>query len=153
MAHWLMKSEPDSFSIDNLSETGQAPWDGVRNYQARNFMRDMQPGDSFLFYHSSCQPPGIAGVGKIVSPAYPDRTALDPENPYYDAKASEDRLPWVAVDVCSSEKFPKLLELSQIRQLNGLEELPLLHKGNRLSVMPVTPEQWAILTTAARRLL
>ncbi|HDY99615.1 MAG TPA: EVE domain-containing protein [Pseudomonas sabulinigri] len=148
MAYWLMKSEPDSFSIDDLRSAGQAPWDGVRNYQARNFMRNMQPRDSFLFYHSSCKPPGIAGIGEIVSEPYPDRAALDPENPYHDAKASEDRLPWVAVNVTLSKKFPTLLALADIKQLNGLDGLPLLHKGNRLSVMPVTPQQWAILTAA-----
>ncbi|MEH6563962.1 MAG: EVE domain-containing protein [Halopseudomonas sp.] len=148
MAFWLMKSEPDAFSIDDLIAAGQAPWDGVRNYQARNFMRGMQPGDTFFFYHSSCQPPGIAGIGEIVSQAYPDRTALDPESPYHDPKASAEKLPWVAVDVVATSRFPKLLMLSEIRQLAGLEDLPLLHKGNRLSVMPVSAEQWSILTTA-----
>jgi len=151
MAYWLMKSEPDSFSIDDLGAAGQAPWDGVRNYQARNFMRSMLPGDSFLFYHSSCQPPGIAGIGEIASQPYPDRAALDPESPYHDAKASEERLPWVAVNVTLREKFTTLLALAEIRQLNGLDELPLLQKGNRLSVMPITAEQWAKLTSAAQR--
>ncbi len=150
MAYWLMKSEPDAFSIDDLSAANKAPWDGVRNYQARNFMREMRPGDHFLFYHSSCQPPGLAGIGEIVSAPYPDSTAIDPQNPYYDPKASAERLPWVAVDVSFGRKFPALLALADIRQLNGLEELPLLHKGNRLSVMPITTEQWTILTTAAQ---
>ncbi|GAA6131225.1 EVE domain-containing protein [Halopseudomonas sabulinigri] len=150
MAYWLMKSEPDAFSIDDLSAADQAPWDGVRNYQARNFMREMRPGDHFLFYHSSCQPPGLAGIGEIVSAPYPDSTALDPQNPYHDPKASTERLPWMAVDVRFERKFPALLALADIRQLAGLEELPLLQKGNRLSVMPITSEQWAILTTAAQ---
>tara|TARA_R110000764_G_scaffold61383_1_gene130944 strand:- start:624 stop:1079 length:456 start_codon:yes stop_codon:yes gene_type:complete len=149
MSYWLMKSEPDAFSIDDLSAAGQAPWDGVRNYQARNFMRAMQPGDHFLLYHSSCQPPGIAGLGDIISAPYPDSTALDPNSHYHDPKASTERLPWVAVDVGFTKKFPALLALADIRQLNGLEELPLLQKGNRLSVMPITSEQWAILTAAA----
>ncbi|MEH6491426.1 EVE domain-containing protein [Halopseudomonas sp.] len=150
MAYWLMKSEPDAFSIDDLRSAGQATWDGVRNYQARNFMREMQPGDNFLFYHSSCQPPGLAGIGEIISSAYPDATALNSQSPYHDPKTSAERLPWVAVDVSFQKKFPTLLALTAIRLLDGLEELPLLHKGNRLSVMPLTTEQWAILTKAAQ---
>ena len=148
MNHWLMKSEPDSFSIDDLALNSPSAWDGVRNYQARNFIRSMRPGDSFLFYHSSCKPPGIAGIGRIVSEPYPDRSALDPDNPYHDPKACESHLPWVAVDVSLEKKFPKLLPLSDIKQLDGLDELPLLHKGHRLSVMPVTADQWAILTNS-----
>ncbi len=150
MAYWLLKSEPDAFAIDDLQHLQQGVWDGVRNYQARNFMREMQPGDSFLFYHSSCQPPGLAGVGRITSSPYPDRTALDPNNPYHDARASEDRLPWVAVDVAFEEKFPRLFSLDQLRELAGLEDLALLRRGNRLSVMPVKPDQWQIMLAAAR---
>jgi len=147
MNYWLMKSEPDSFSIDDLACNSPSPWDGVRNYQARNFIRNMQAGDSFLFYHSSCKPPGIAGIGTIVSNPYPDRAALDPSSPYHDLKASAENLPWLAVDVALSRKFHKLLSLAEIRLMGGLAELPLLHKGNRLSVMPITEKQWAILTS------
>ena len=149
MAYWLMKSEPDTFSISDLERLGQAPWDGVRNYQARNFMRNMQPGDQFLFYHSSCQPPGIAGIGRIIGEPYPDRTANDPDSPYYDPKASTENLPWTAVDVAFERKFPTLLTLTRLRSLNGLEALALLPRGSRLSVMPVTEQQWQIVLGAA----
>ncbi len=145
MAYWLMKSEPDTFSISDLARLKQAPWDGVRNYQARNFMREMRPGDEFLFYHSSCQPPGAAGIGRIISEPYPDRTAIDPDSPYHDPKATAEKLPWTAVDVAFVKKFPRLLTLSDMRSLNGLEGLALLQRGSRLSVMPVTDQQWQIL--------
>ena len=148
MAYWLMKSEPDTFSISDLERLGQAPWDGVRNYQARNFMREMQPGDEFLFYHSSCQPPGVAGIGRVVSEPYPDRTAIDPDSHYHDPKASIERLPWTAVDVAFQRKFPHLLTLADLRSLNGLEALALLQRGSRLSVMPVTTQQWQIILAA-----
>lgn len=151
MAFWLLKSEPDTFSIDDLRDQQEAPWDGVRNYQARNFMQAMQPGDSFLFYHSSCQPPGLAGIGRITRAPYPDQTALNPESPYHDPRCHAERLPWVAVDVAFVEKFPHLLSLAELRELAGLEGLALLQRGSRLSVMPVEPDQWKILLAAARR--
>lgn len=151
MQYWLMKSEPEVFSIDDLARLGTAPWDGVRNYQARNLLQAMQPGDLFLFYHSSCTPPGIAGIGRIASSAYPDRSALDPASPYHDPKASEARLPWKAVDVTYQERFPRLLSLSSLRTLPGLEELALLKRGNRLSVMPVGAREWEVMVLAARQ--
>lgn len=150
MQYWLMKSEPEVFSIHDLARLGIATWDGVRNYQARNLMQQMQPGDLFLFYHSSCTPPGLAGIGRIVNAAYPDRTALDPDSPYHDPKCSEARLPWKAVDVAHEETFAQLLSLSALRNLPGLDQLPLLKRGNRLSVMPVTPGQWEVMVLAAR---
>lgn len=145
MAYWLMKSEPDELSIEALSRLGEARWDGVRNYQARNFLRAMSVGDEFFFYHSSCPQPGIAGIARITRAAYPDPTALDPQSPYYDAKATADNNPWSAVDVAHVKTLPRVLELGWLKQQTGLAELPLVQKGSRLSVMPVTPEQWAVI--------
>lgn len=147
MAYWLMKSEPDELSIQGLAKLGETRWDGVRNYQARNFLRAMAVGDEFLFYHSSCPEPGIAGVGRIVAADYPDPTALDPQSHYYDAKASADKNPWTSVDVAHVETFRKVLALGYLKQQAALAELPLVQKGTRLSVMPVTPEQWAAIMT------
>jgi predicted RNA-binding protein with PUA-like domain len=143
MAYWLMKSEPDELSISGLQKIGNARWDGVRNYQARNFLRAMAVGDEFFFYHSSCPEPGIAGIGKITEAAYPDPTALDNKSHYFDAKASKDKNPWTAIDVAHVETFSKVLGLGYLKQQAALEQLPLVHKGSRLSVMPVTAEQWA----------
>lgn len=145
MAYWLMKSEPDELSITALQSLGTARWDGVRNYQARNFLRAMAVGDEFFFYHSSCPEPGIAGIAHITQAAYPDPTALDPQSHYFDAKATADKNQWSAVDVAFVEAFPKVLSLSYLKQQSALEELPLVQKGTRLSVMPVTAEQWAAI--------
>ena len=143
MAYWLMKSEPDELSISGLKKLGQTRWDGVRNYQARNFLRAMAVGDQFFFYHSSCPEPGIAGIGEIVKAAYPDPTALDDKSPYFDAKATEEKNPWSALDVAFVEVFPNVLGLGFLKQQAALEQMPLVQKGSRLSVMPVTDEQWA----------
>ena len=143
MAYWLMKSEPDELSIKDLARLGEARWDGVRNYQARNFIRAMTEGDEFFFYHSSCPEPGIAGIARICKAAYPDPTALDPESHYHDPKANADKNPWSAVDVAHVETFGKVLGLGYLKQQPALAELPLVQKGSRLSVMPVTAEQWA----------
>lgn len=143
MAYWLMKSEPDELSISGLKKLGQTRWDGVRNYQARNFLRAMAVGDQFFFYHSSCPEPGIVGIGEIVKAAYPDPTALDEKSHYFDAKATEEKNPWSALDVAFVEEFPKVLGLGFLKQQAALEQLPLVQKGSRLSVMPVTDEQWA----------
>lgn len=142
MAYWLMKSEPDELSIEALGRLGEARWDGVRNYQARNFLRAMSVGDEFFFYHSSCPQPGIAGIAKVVRAAYPDPTALDPQSHYHDAKATADKNPWSAVDVAHVQTLPRVLELGWLKQQAELAELPLVQKGSRLSVMPVTPAQW-----------
>jgi predicted RNA-binding protein with PUA-like domain len=143
MAYWLMKSEPEELSINGLETLGEARWDGVRNYQARNFLRAMAVGDEFFFYHSSCPEPGIAGIGRIAEAAYPDPTALEPQSVYYDPKASTEKNPWSAINVAHVETFPKVLGLGYLKQQAALAELPLVHKGSRLSVMPVTAEQWA----------
>ncbi|GLK87603.1 EVE domain-containing protein [Pseudomonas turukhanskensis] len=143
MPHWLMKSEPEELSIHDLQRLGHARWDGVRNYQARNFVRSMAVGDLFFFYHSSCPEPGIAGVGRIIASAYPDPTALDPQSHYYDAKASLEKNPWSALDVEFVEAFPHVIALATLRELPALSELPLVKKGSRLSVMPVSASEWA----------
>jgi len=145
MAYWLMKSEPDEFSITSLQDLGKARWDGVRNYQARNFLRTMEVGDEFFFYHSSCPEPGIAGIGRISQAGYPDPTALDPQSHYFDAKANADKNPWTAIDVEFVEAFKKVLSLGFLKQQTALEQLPLVQKGSRLSVMPVTAAQWSAI--------
>ena len=145
MAYWLMKSEPEEFSIKDLQKIGEARWDGVRNYQARNFIRSMSTGDEFFFYHSSCPEPGIAGVGRIVQSAYPDPTALDPESHYFDPKASAEKNPWSALQVAHVQTFPRVIKLDYLKQQSARAEMPLVQKGSRLSVMPVTAEQWAVV--------
>ncbi|MBU1285922.1 MAG: EVE domain-containing protein [Gammaproteobacteria bacterium] len=143
MPYWLMKSEPDELSIHDLQRLEQARWDGVRNYQARNFLRSMQPDDLFFFYHSSCPEPGIAGIARIASAHYPDPTALEPDSHYFDAKASTAKNPWSAVDVAFVEAFKRVIPLAQLKAQSALLELPLVQKGSRLSVMPVSTEEWA----------
>ncbi|MGH8352644.1 MAG: EVE domain-containing protein [Pseudomonas sp.] len=143
MPYWLMKSEPEELAIHDLQRLGRARWDGVRNYQARNFLRGMAPGDLFFFYHSSCPQPGIAGIGRIAAATYPDPTALDPQSPYFDAKASPEKNPWSALDVEFVEAFPQVLPLARLKSVAALGELALLRKGSRLSVMPVSAAEWA----------
>jgi len=149
MRYWLMKSEPDEFSIDDLARAPRrgSAWFGVRNYQARNFMRDqMQIGDQVLFYHSSCPQPGIAGLAEICSKAYPDETQFDPKSKYYDAKATHDNPRWVSVDVKFVRKT-KLLGLAELREHKQLAGMRLLARGNCLSITPVDPDEWKFITT------
>jgi len=144
MQYWLMKSEPDEVSIDDvMSAKGKTvPWFGVRNYQARNFMRDaMKVGDGVLFYHSSCPEPGIAGIAEVVSGPYPDATQFDPKSHYFDAKATQEQPRWISVDVKGVRKT-RLLSLAEMRTLPQLEGMVVLQKGSRLSITPVTPAQW-----------
>jgi predicted RNA-binding protein with PUA-like domain len=144
MAYWLMKSEPDEMSIDDVLARPQStvPWFGVRNYQARNFMRDgMQVGDGVLFYHSSCPQPGIAGIAEVASSAYPDHTQFDPKSHYYDPKSKPEEPRWQMVDVKAVRKT-RLLSLAELRTIPALEDMVLLQKGSRLSITPVTPAQW-----------
>ncbi|MDT3721141.1 EVE domain-containing protein [Pseudomonas oryzihabitans] len=150
MAFWLLKSEPDEFSLQDLQRLGEGRWDGVRNYQARNFLRAMAPDDLFLFHHSSCAEPGIAGIGRIVGDAFADPTALDPQSPYHAPKASADNNPWTARQVAFVEAFPQVLTLSHLRELPALADFALLRKGNRLSVMPVSPTEWTAIVAASR---
>ncbi|MBS7662470.1 EVE domain-containing protein [Pseudomonas lalucatii] len=145
MPYWLMKSEPDELSIHDLQRLGETRWDGVRNYQARNFLRSMQAGDAFFFYHSSCPEPGIAGIARISRPAYADPSALDPLSHYFDAKASVDKNPWSAVDVRFVEAFARVIPLAELKLQSALLELPLVQRGNRLSVMPVNSAQWTAI--------
>ena len=143
-SYWLMKSEPDEASIIDLEHApGQRlPWTGVRNYQARNFMRDrMRIGDGVLFYHSSCAEPGVAGLAEVASPAYPDATQFDPESPYYDPKSEPDTPRWLHVDVRHVATTP-LLSLKTMRARPELASMLLLKPGNRLSITPVEPEEW-----------
>lgn len=145
MAYWLMKSEPDTFSLDDLRSRPDSTehWDGVRNYQARNMMRDqMKRGDKVFFYHSSCPVPGIAGIAKVVREAYPDGSAQNPESRYYDPKASAENPRWFMVDVKFERKFKRLLPLSELKAEPALAEMTLLKKGNRLSIMPVSEDEW-----------
>ena len=148
MNHWLFKSEPDAFSIDDLKamKGKRDHWDGIRNYQARNLMRDdMKKGDLGFFYHSSCKVPGIVGIVEVVREAYPDFTALDPESKYHDPKASKDNPRWVMVDVKFKQKFDKVMTLEFLRTIDELSDMVLLRKGSRLSIQPVTNEQWMMV--------
>ena len=146
--HWLMKSEPDEFGIDDLVKApGQTTaWFGVRNYQARNFMRDqMRPGDLVFFYHSSCPEPGIAGIAEVASSAYPDATQFDKKSKYYDAAASREEPRWFNVDVKFVKKTP-LINLPELRKYPELEQMRILQRGNRLSITPVDPGEWRFIT-------
>jgi len=145
MRYWLMKSEPGECSIDDLvsAPSQTVPWIGVRNYQARNFMRDdMQPGDGVLFYHSSCPEPGVAGLAEVASPPYPDATQFDPKSPYFDPKSSPGAPRWLHVDVKLVRKT-RLLPLAEMREAPELATMQVLRRGNRLSITPVTPAEWA----------
>ena len=152
MRYWLMKSEPDEFSIDDLARARHqsTPWFGVRNYQARNFMRDMRIGDRAFFYHSSCPEPGIAGIVEVARLAYPDATQFDPKSPYFDAKANRDAPRWMHVDVKLVRKT-RLVPLAELRTVPGLEDMVTLRRGNRLSITPVTPAEWRIVEKLADR--
>ena len=146
--YWLMKSEPSCFSIDDLAESPNqtSPWDGVRNYQARNFMRnEMNVGDLIYFYHSNCNPPGIVGIAEVASPAYPDFTAFDPESDHPDLSTTPDNPRWFMVDVRFVAKFPSIISLHALKQYIELEQMQLLRKGNRLSVLPVKEEEWSFI--------
>ena len=146
--YWLMKSEPDTFSIDDLERVGTEPWNGVRNYQARNFMRDgMQVGDGVFFYHSNCKVPGIVGIAKVASTAYPDETQFDRTSDYHDPKAKREDPRWMLVDVAFERKLKRTIALDKIKQhADALGEgFPLIARGNRLSILPVTAAQWKLL--------
>jgi predicted RNA-binding protein with PUA-like domain len=143
MNYWLMKSEPDTFSIDDLERVGIEPWNGVRNYQARNMIRDvMRAGDLAFFYHSSCEMPAIVGIMEITRDPYPDPTALDASSPYYDPKSSAATPRWYIVDVRFVRRLKHTISLQQLKLDSRLQDMALLRRGNRLSVMPVTAQQW-----------
>jgi predicted RNA-binding protein with PUA-like domain len=149
MNYWLIKSEPDAFSIDDLKNCpGRTDhWDGIRNYQARNFIRDaMSKGDLALFYHSSCAKPGVVGICEIVSAAYPDHTAFDPASKYFDPGSDPEDPRWLMMDVRYKRKLKRLISLEEIKQhAERLDGLPLIRRGNRLSIMPVDKAHWDLI--------
>ena len=147
MNYWLMKSEPDVFSFSDLKKRPlqTEPWNGVRNYQARNFMQSMEIGELGLFYHSNCPEPGIAGVMKISRTAYPDATSWDPQSDYFDSKSTPDHPRWFMVDVTYQACFPRFVSLAKMKSMPELEELLTLRRGNRLSVMPVEKKHFDII--------
>ena len=145
MNYWLMKSEPNAFSIDDLQQMPQQTehWDGVRNYQARNMMRDdMRIGDQVFFYHSNCATPGIAGVMEVVRESYPDHTAFDPQDKHFDPKSDPEKPRWFMVDIKYIRHTRRVIPLAELKEQGELESMPLVRKGNRLSIMPVTQHEW-----------
>ena len=148
MNYWLMKSEPDVFGIDHLKKMpGKTEhWDGVRNYQARNMMRDdMKKGDLVFFYHSNCKEPGIVGIMQVVKEGYPDHTAFEPGQKYYDPKSDPAKPRWYMVDVKYKRKLKRTITLTELKEYKQLEDCPLVRKGNRLSIMPLTKKQWEFI--------
>ena len=149
--YWLMKSEPYNFSIEDLKKEKTTWWDGVRNYQARNFMwKEMSLGDQILFYHSNIKCPGVAGIAQVSKRAEPDRTALDSTSPYFDPKSKEGSIRWHCVQVKFIEKFKKIVELSEIRKTVKLHNMLLLQKGQRLSIQPICKEHFQIICQIAK---
>lgn len=149
--YWLMKSEPTSFSIDDLRTAPKktTSWDGVRNFQARNFMRAMKRGDHVLFYHSNADPPSIVGTAEVVREAYSDRTAFDPKDPHYDPKSTREKPVWDMVDIRLLRVFSSPISLDSLREKSQLKRMELLRKGSRLSVQPVRPEEWTVILSLA----
>ena len=145
--YWLMKSEPTAFSFDDLMRSRDSTnhWDGVRNYQARNYMREMRVRDKVFFYHSNCDQPAIVGIASVVREAYPDHTQFDPSNIHYDAKASREKPIWEMVDIRAVKAFKPPISLDVLRKTSGLKKMVLLRKGSRLSVQPVTVKEWRII--------
>ncbi len=151
MACWLFKSEPSVYSIDDLRRERRTFWDGVRNYQARNFLRDaIAVGDDVLFYHSNAQPPAVAGLARVVKAGSPDATALDPKHDHYDPKSSRENPIWYGVDIAFVEEFENPPSLETLRGVTGLAKMALLQKGSRLSIQPVTPAECRIVLALAR---
>ncbi len=152
--YWLFKSEPSSYSFDDLeSEANQtAEWDGVRNYQARNFMRDdMKVGDVVLFYHSNAKPPGVVGTARVVREGYPDDSAWNPDSRYYDPKSDPTNPTWMMVDIKADARLPRFISLNELKANPALSEMLVTKRGQRLSIQPVTPEEWAEVLAMAQR--
>lgn len=149
--YWLMKSEPAAFSFEDLrrAKNSRSYWDGVRNYQARNYMREMRVGDKIFFYHSSCEPPAIVGIAEVDREAYPDPTQFDPAGLHYDPRASPEKPIWDMVDIRALQAFPMPVSLDLLRKTEGLESMVLLRRGSRLSVQPVTAEHWRVICRLA----
>lgn len=151
MRHWLFKTEPGEFNIDDLEKVQSEPWEGIRNYQARNLLRDeVKKGDRVFIYHSSCKNVGIAGIAEVVREAYPDPFQFNPESKYFDTKATEDNPRWVCVDVSFRSRFNDILALSELRQQSSLQEMVLLNKS-RLSIQPVRDSEWQIIMDLAAK--
>jgi len=150
--YWLIKSEPNAFSIEDLAKSPDRTthWDGVRNYQARNYMRAMNVGDQVLFYHSNAEPPAVAGLAEVVRKAYPDHTAFDRKDKHYDPKSTPERPIWDMVDVRFMRAFRRPVPLDQLRTIPGLKRMELLRKGSRLSVQPVRPDEWKLIVNLAQ---
>ncbi len=145
-----MKSEPEDYSIDDLKRDGREPWDGIRNYQARNMMRDdMRIGDTVFFYHSNCKEPGIVGIARVASEPYPDPTQFDPKAKYFDPKSDKDNPRWMLVDVEFVRKLKRSITLAKIKAQPGLEDMILTRKGNRLSIMPIDRKHWDLILSLA----
>lgn len=148
MNYWLFKSEPETFSIDDLKQSPKQTthWEGVRNYQVRNMLRDqIQVGDQVFFYHSNCTPPGIVGTMEVVKKGYPDDSAWNSKSKYFDPKSNPDKPLWFMVDVKFTKKFPKIISLEELKKIPTLKNMLILRKGNRLSITPVTKEEWQII--------
>ena len=153
MNYWLFKSEPDCFSIDHLSKRPKqtSAWDGVRNFQARNFMREMKKGDLGFFYHSSCTPPGVVGIVEVIKEAYPDHTAFDASEDHYDPASRPEKPRWYMVDVKLVERFQRLITLEELKNHPALGEMIINRRGNRLSITPVTKSEWNTIVKMANR--
>ncbi len=150
MSYWLFKTEPTSFSFDDLMKAPKRTtiWDGVRNFQARNMLRDqIKPGDQVFVYHSSADPTGIAGIAEVVRAGYPDPTAFDPKDSHHDPKSKPVAPTWYSVDIRAVKALPRLITLEELRKVKGLEKMVLLQRGSRLSIQPVRPEEWNIITS------
>jgi predicted RNA-binding protein with PUA-like domain len=151
MAHWLMKSEPDVYSIDDLERDGREMWDSIRNYQARNMMRDdMRIGDDVFFYHSNCKEPAIVGISRVVSKPYPDPTQFDQKSKYFDPKSDQENPRWMLVDVEFVSKLKRPVTLAEIKANPELEDMILTRRGNRLSIMPVDKKHWDTILRLAK---
>lgn len=146
--YWLMKSEPESYGIDHLKQDKVTAWTGVRNFQARNYMREMKAGDLVLYYHSNCKVPGVYGIAKVVKEAYPDPTQFDPGSNYYDKRATGAKPIWDLVDIAFVKKFDEPITLSDIRADSSLGKMMILQPGSRLSVTPISPEHFDAIATA-----
>lgn len=147
---WLMKSEPSTFSIDDLERAGTTAWEGVRNYVARNHLREARPGDEVFFYHSSAEPTGVAGIAKVVKAAYPDPSQFDPKSDFFDKGSKREDPRWSAVDVAFVRKLPRVVTLDEIKASPALSKMVVAQKGSRHSVQPVTPEEWKAVLSMAK---
>ncbi|TAM59998.1 EVE domain-containing protein [bacterium] len=149
--YYLFKSEPDAYSLDDLEREGRTEWGGVRNYQARNLMREMHPGDLGFFYHSSTTPPGVVGICRVAASAHPDSTQFDRSSEYFDPASNPQRPRWECVDVEFVERLPRLVSLAEIKAQPALADMVLVQRGSRLSVQPVTPAQWRAIIALSRK--